>query len=93
MCEELWEMMGHKTLVSKVKWPQFDAAATVAEMVTVVFQVNGKLRGQAEVLPNLPEGEAVKIALSNEKVLPHIEGKTVVKTIFVPNKIVNIVVK
>jgi leucyl-tRNA synthetase len=93
MCEELWEMMGHKTQIAKAPWPQFDATAAVADMVTIVFQVNGKLRGQAEVLPNISEAEAVKIALGNDKLKPFLDGKTVVKTIFVPNKIVNIVVK
>jgi leucyl-tRNA synthetase len=86
-------MLGQKSLVAKASWPKCDAFATTVDSVTVVFQVNGKLRGQAEVAPNTPQDDLLKIALENERVKPLTDGKTIVKTIFVPNKIVNIVVK
>ncbi|HEX7419167.1 MAG TPA: class I tRNA ligase family protein, partial [Thermoanaerobaculia bacterium] len=93
MTEELWEMLGNKGFVLTSKWPVADRALMAEDVVTIVVQVNGKLRGQIEV-PNPPAEDVVMAAVkSNEKVQAWLTGKQVVKTIYVPGKLVNIVVR
>jgi len=91
--EEWWELLGHDELLVATSWPKADPALVKEDVVTVVVQVNGKLRGQLSVAAGTPEGEIVEAAKANERVLPHIEGKAIVKTIYVPGKLVNLVVK
>jgi leucyl-tRNA synthetase len=93
MTEEMWEMLGNKGFVLTSKWPVADRALMVEDVVTIVVQVNGKLRGQIEV-PNPPAEDVVMAAVkSNDKVQAWLAGKQVVKTIYVPGKLVNIVVR
>ncbi len=93
LAEELWSLMGHGATLAHEPWPAYDAALTVDDEVEVVVQVNGKLRDKMLV----PKGTAVEElearARANERVVPQLEGKTVVKVIAVPDKLVNIVVK
>ncbi len=91
VCEELWEMLGHKTLLANEPWPVHDPAALVTDTVTVVVQVLGKLRGKIEVAADADEESVKAAALAEENVARHIEGKTVRKIIYVPGKLVNIV--
>ncbi|MFZ5427500.1 MAG: leucine--tRNA ligase [Thermodesulfobacteriota bacterium] len=91
VCEELWEMLGHKTLLANEPWPAHDPAALVTDTVTVVVQVLGKLRGKIEVAADADEESVKAAALAEENVARHIEGKTVRKIIYVPGKLVNIV--
>jgi leucyl-tRNA synthetase len=93
MCEEIWESLKLPTPVVKAPWPKADAAVAAADTITVVFQVNGKLRGQEDVAVGTADDALIKLALASAKVQPFIEGKTVVKTIVVQGKLVNIVVK
>jgi leucyl-tRNA synthetase len=91
--EELWSMFGNQGLILTSSWPKADPALMIEDVVTIVVQVNGKLRGQVEV-PNPPEKEVVLAAIrDNRKVQQWIEGKEVVKEVYVPGKLVNIVVK
>src|SRR5258706_2536840 len=91
--EELWEMSGGEGLIVTSSWPKADPALMIEDVVTIVVQVNGKLRGQVEV-PNPPEKEVVLAAIrGNTKVQQWISGKEVVKEVYVPGKLVNIVVK
>ena len=91
LCEELWEQMGGEGLCSLAAWPQYDEAKTVDATVEIAVQVNGKVRATIELPLNCPKEDA--IAAAKEAVASALEGKTVVKEIAVPNKIVNIVVK
>lgn len=91
--EELWERMGGKEILTGKALPTADPDALVRDVITIVVQVNGKLRGSIQVGANLPEPNVIELARSEGKVVPHLEGKQVVKTIFVPGKIVNFVVK
>ena len=75
------------------EWPQWDEAKTVDQTVEVAVQVNGKVRATLELPVNCPKEDAIAAAKADEKVAPHLEGKTVIKEICVPNKIVNLVVK
>ena len=93
LCEEIWESLGEKELCSLSPWPEYDERKTVDNTVEVAVQVNGKLRATVELPMNCPAPEAIAKAKADERVLPFIEGKTVIKEISVPNRIVNIVVK
>jgi len=93
LCEELWEMLGGEGLCSLAAWPEWDEAKTVDSTVEVAVQVNGKVRATMELPLNCPAPEAIAAAKANERILPLIEGKTVIKEISIPNKIINIVVK
>ena len=91
--EELWTMFGNEGFVLTSSWPKADPALMVEDVVTIVVQVNGKLRGQVEV-PNPPEKDVVLAAIRNNgKVQQWISGKEIVKEVYVPGKLVNIVVK
>jgi len=91
--EELWQMLGEKESVLLQKWPKYDEAALVSDTLNIVVQVNGKLRGNIHVPTNSDEEFIKKTALLDEKVKIHLEDKQVVKTIYVPGKLVNVVVK
>lgn len=93
LAEELWEILGHKPSISKEKWPTYDMALCVDDTIEMVIQVNGKLRARIEMPKNASKDEMIESAKKNEKILPWIEGKTIVKEIAVPGKLVNIVVK
>ena len=93
LSEELWESIGGEGLCSLAEWPQWDEAKTVDQTVEVAVQINGKVRATLELPVNCPREDAIAIAKADDKVKPYLEGKTVIKEISVPNKIVNIVVK
>jgi leucyl-tRNA synthetase len=91
--EELWEKLGEKTSLADQAWPKYDQTALVSETQQIVIQVNGKLRSQIEVPTGAPEEEVKTAALADLKVKTHLEGKQLVKAIYVPGKILNLVVK
>jgi leucyl-tRNA synthetase len=93
LSEEIWEMLGHKESVFVAEWPRYDKDAIIEEEITFVVQVNGKLRASMNLPVNITEEEAKKLALENERVKKFVENKKLVKSIFVPNKLINIVVK
>jgi len=91
--EELWQMLGHKTYILKSNWPIADPALMLEDVITIVVQVNGKLRGHVEV-PNPPAEEQVLSAVQgNVRIQQWVSGKQIVKTIYVPGKLVNVVVR
>ena len=91
--EELWQQIGQTGSVHHTTWPIFDPKATIADEVEVVVQVNGKLRSKIMVSSSATREAQQEIALADEKIKGLIEGKTIVKVISVPKKLVNIVVK
>ncbi|MBU1703443.1 leucine--tRNA ligase, partial [Patescibacteria group bacterium] len=93
LAEELWKHLGGKKSVFNEKWPEYDPALTVSATVTLAVQVNGKLRGQVEVATGISLEEALKAAAEVENVAKHLEGKEIVKKIYVPGKLVSFVVK
>ena len=86
-------MLGGEGLCSLAAWPEWDEAKTIDSTVEVAVQVNGKVRATVELPVNCPAADAIAAAKASEKILPLIEGKTVIKEISIPNKIINIVVK
>ncbi len=90
--EELWDGLGHAGGINAASWPAWDESALVEDEITIVVQVNGKLRGKVGVAAGAGEDEVKAAALADEKVLAHTEGKTVRKIVYVPGKLLNIVV-
>jgi leucyl-tRNA synthetase len=90
--EELWQALGHGTSVLLTPWPTYSEAALEREKLTIVVQVNGKLRSRFEVAADAGEDQIQQTALADQKVKKFIEGKTVRKVIVVKGKLVNIVV-
>ncbi|MBE6634171.1 MAG: leucine--tRNA ligase [Ruminococcaceae bacterium] len=93
LAEEMWETIGGEGLCSLAEWPAWDESKTVDSTVEVAVQINGKVRATVELPLNCPKEDAIAAAKADTRVAPYLEGKTVVKEISVPNKIVNIVVK
>jgi len=91
--EELWKILGHKKSLTEEAWPSYDPKALTAEKITLVVQVNGKLRGKLELPPDADETLAKDTATQDEKIKGYLTGKTIVKTIFVPGKLINLVIK
>ncbi len=91
--EEVWFYMGGKDSIHLQEWPSYDEKLAVTRSVTVVVQVNGKVREKLEVSPDTDKQRLEALALSNEKVKSFIDGKQVVKVIVVPGRLVNIVIK
>ncbi len=91
--EELWQQLEGKSSILQVSWPSYDPTALEQDAQTIVVQVNGKLRGRLELPLNLSEKEIAEQALQDEKISVSLAGKQVVKTIYVPGKLLNLVVK
>jgi len=89
--EELWELLGHAESVFRQGWPTFDAKATAADQITLVVQVNGKLRAKVQLAAGLDKQALEAAALADPKIQAQLEGKTPRKVIVVPGKLVNIV--
>ena len=93
LAEEVYSMLGYEDLISLAKWPEYDEAKTVDDTIQMPVQINGKVRSVIAI-PNGADKDAILAAAkADEKVAQAIEGKTVVKEIVVPGKIINIVVK
>jgi leucyl-tRNA synthetase len=93
VAEEMWQLAGFSESVFKSEWPEFDPAATVGDMIEIAVQVNGKLRASVSVPVGCDQATAEATALADPKVLSHIGGKPIVKKIFVPGRLLNIVNK
>ena len=93
ICEEMWQKLGHTSTISYESWPTYDESMLVDETVEMAIQVNGKLRSKITVNKDEDQDVVKEMALSQDNIKAHTEGKNIVKVIVVPNKIVNIVVK
>ncbi len=93
LAEELWEMLGHSGTLAYEKWPEYDEALTIDNTFELVFSVNGRVRGKKEVEKDISKEDAIAAAKEDEGVQRNIEGKEIIKEIYVPGKLVNIVVK
>ncbi|HVS58470.1 MAG TPA: leucine--tRNA ligase [Candidatus Saccharimonadales bacterium] len=91
--EELWCELGHEESIHISHWPAWDEKYLAKDTVIIAVQVNGKVRGEIELAPDASQDEAMQVAQDADKVKVHLDGKQIVKTIYVPGKIVNIVVK
>ncbi len=93
LAEELWEALGEKTTLAYESWPTFDESKLVESVIEVPVQVNGKVRGKISVAADTDKATLETLAKQEAKVAEQLEGKTIVKTIVIPGKMVNFVVK
>ena len=93
LAEEIWEHLGEKFSIFNESWPKFDPSLTVETVLTLPIQVNGKVRGQIEVPADMSKEEILAAARTESNVVRHLEGVEVIKEIYVPGKLVSIVVR
>ena len=93
IAEELWERLGGEGFCCQQPWPEYDEAKTVEAEITIAVQINGKLRTTVTVPNNSEDSVVINAALSDEKVKRAMEGKELVKTIVVKNKLINLIAK
>ena len=91
--EELWHLTGHKESIHNQKWPKWDEALAKEEEIILVVQINGKVRERITVPAAITEEEARNAVMANPKIKSYIEGKEILKVIYVPGKLFNLVVK
>jgi leucyl-tRNA synthetase len=93
LAEELWQMIGAPPSVFDQKWPSYDQAALLLDTVTMVVQINGKLRGSFVVPKDVNEDDFTSIVMKDERISRHLDDKKILNRIFVPGKLLNIVAK
>ena len=93
LCEEIWESLGGEGFLTVSPWPEYDESKTVAKTIEIGVQVNGKVRGTIVIPTGCDKETAFAAAKADEKIASFLEGKKLVKEIYVPNKIVNFVAK
>ncbi len=93
LAEEMWQMAGQSESIFVSSWPIYDENAIVADTIKIAVQVNGKLRGEVEVDSEADDVTIISSAKSAEKVVPHLEGKKIIKEIYVKGRLVNLVAK
>jgi leucyl-tRNA synthetase len=94
VAEELWAELGHSgSIFDEARWPEFDPEAAKADLVTLAIQVNGKVRGTVEVPPGAPEEAALTLARAEPNVARHLEGAELRRVVYVPDRLLNLVVK
>jgi leucyl-tRNA synthetase len=91
--EELWRILGYKESIIKKDWPQYAPEVAKEEEMVIVIQLNGKLRSRITVPASTPEEEIKTLAQEDDRIKQWIEGKKVSKAIYVPRKLVNLVVQ
>jgi leucyl-tRNA synthetase len=92
MAAELWQQLGHESQLDFEQWPKWDGAKIVADTVTIIVQVNGKLRAKLELGKDTSEDEVKQAALADERVQSHVGNQKPTKIVYVPGRLVNIVV-
>ena len=93
LCEELWEKTGETGFCSLAKWPEYDESKCVDKSIEIAVQVNGKLRGRVIIAADAAAADAIAAAKAEPRVASEIDGKQIVKELYVPGKLVNIVAK
>ena len=93
LAEELWESLGGKPSIANEPWPQALKELLVADEITIVFQVNGKLRGEGQFPKDVDKETVLSAAKADPKVQSFLEGKEIVKEIYVTGKLVNLAAK
>ena len=93
LTEEWWERLGERGLLVEAAWPVADPALATSPEVTLVVQVNGKVRGRLSLSRGASESDAMTLARGDEKIRGWIDGKEIVRTVFVPDRLLNVVVR
>jgi len=92
LAEDLWSALGHDRSIFHASWPSYDATLAAAGDVEVVVQVNGKVRGRVTVSRGATEAQVVALALKDESVRKFVDGKPLRKTVYVQDRLLNLVV-
>ncbi|OUW63414.1 MAG: leucine--tRNA ligase [bacterium TMED198] len=93
LCEELWEREGRGTTIFNESWPDYDEKLTIDDMLTIVVQVNGKLRSSIDLPNGVSKEEVLGLCKKIPKIDQYLKGKTIIKEIYIPGKLVNLVIK
>ena len=93
ICEEIWESLGGNGFLAMSQWPEYDEEKTKDNEIEIAVQISGKLKGTIWVTPETTKDEAIALAKADEKIASLLEGKQIMKEIYIPGKIVNIVAK
>jgi leucyl-tRNA synthetase len=91
--EEMWQQLGHDNTIAYECWPTYDEAKCAEQSFEIVLQVNGKIRNRISVAADITAADALALAKADERVAPMLDGMQIVKELYVPGKLVNIVVK
>ncbi len=91
LCEELWQILGHTSSIGKEPWPVWSEEALKRDMLTIVIQINGKLRGKIEIPASADRESIEQAALAEPNIARHLQGLTVRKVVVIPGKLVNVV--
>jgi leucyl-tRNA synthetase len=92
MADELWQQLGHAQSTLDEPWPTYDPALTKEEAITIVVQVNGRVRSRLTVPASIGEDELRQAAIEHERIQEWLAGKTISRVVVVPQKLVNVVV-
>jgi leucyl-tRNA synthetase len=93
LAEEIWQnVLGYKKSIHLEKWPKYDEKLIAEELIKIVVQINGKVRGAVSLPSGSNEEEVKKLALADEKIKKHLAGREVRKTFFVKDRLINFVV-
>ncbi|MEZ4705511.1 MAG: leucine--tRNA ligase [Bdellovibrionota bacterium] len=93
ICEELWQRMGNQDSLTRYPWPQVNPQYLKADTVEIVVQINGKRRANVSIPTQATQADVEKLAMENEAVTKYLQGSTIVKVIYVPGRLVNLVVR
>ena len=93
LCQELWEMAGQTSELSYVEWPKYDENLAESDEVIIPIQINGKRRSEISINLDMSKEKVIDMAKSDAKIISHIEHATIIKEIYIPGKIFNIVIK
>ena len=93
MTEELWERLGHNEMLAYEPWPKYDEEKTIDDLIDLPIQVNGKLRANIQINKDEDREKVKELVHQNDKVQSYLEGKEVIKEIYVPNRIYILVIK
>jgi len=91
--EEIWQLLGHDTTIAYESWPTYDETKCAEQAFEIALQVNGKIRNRISVAADISAADALAAAKADEKVAPLLEGMQIIKELYVPGKLVNLVVK
>ncbi|MBE6769819.1 MAG: leucine--tRNA ligase [Ruminococcaceae bacterium] len=93
LTEEMWELCGFEGMLNETKWPTYDEAKCVESAIEIVVQINGKIKARINIPAEISAPDAIALAKEQDAVKAEMNGKTVIKELYVPKKLVNIVVK
>ena len=91
LAEELWFLTGHQFSIHQKSWPEWSRELATDELITLIIQVNGRLRDKIDVESSINEEEAKKTAMESDRVKAHIAGNNIKRVIYIPGKLINIV--